>query len=548
MIGAMALATSQSIRDPEPGLSDEFERLANRPLSETEHAVLVQVGAGHSLWTEGLRPESLALLAISLSQAKNKRVLFVSADADLLLQRQHRFGARAATQLLPEQGPLRLAPGSGTFFCSALGLLNPQLVTSFASQPPDLIFVEHAHAVTPLSFEYRPSLELLSKVRATLGNPTFVASAAHSSPEVRDEARARWGLTDGRLLAEPLYGLSLQVLPESAHRSTAELVAPLPRPALILCATPAQADAVYAELIAEQLPCHRYHAGLSARERATELLQFALPGRRAILVATSSFGPSSGLAGENDGRFPEDFGRGYARGDLRSLVHVGMPSSLEQYGQELGLLKAQNADAGPGYAVAIFGKEHSFVTSALLDRKRPCPDTLSSVIVQLKGLARGSWLSERTLVETLGGSERAVRLVLRFLKDAGAVETATEGSQVAVRGLSLGALKKVEKELGRAFGLLREHDQLRSARLTEFAEATGCRLAAFQLALGQEPQGVCGRCDFCDPTMRVEGGSRLSRERAPQRRPNAEHFGTSADSREGPLDFDDEETAYALDA
>src|SRR5690606_29464234 len=79
-------------------------------------------------------------------------------------------------------------------------------------------------------------------------------------------------------------------------------------------------------------------------ERASELVRFALPGRRAVLVATSAHGPSSGLLGGDfssdvgDPGFPDDFGLGYGRGDLRSIVHFSLPASLPQLAREWGVL------------------------------------------------------------------------------------------------------------------------------------------------------------------------------------------------------------------
>src|SRR5690606_9402140 len=116
----------------------------------------------------------------------------------------------------------------------------------------------------------------------------------------------------------------------------------------------AEADAVYGALATEQLPVHRFHAGLSQAERASELLQFSLPGRRALMVAASGFFSNSGLFGESQGDVPENFGPGYTRRDIRSLVHLSAPASVEQYAMELRLLAA-----GPS--------THQVHTSAALD-------------------------------------------------------------------------------------------------------------------------------------------------------------------------------------
>lgn len=498
------------------GCIAEFERLAGRPPSESERNVLGFALAGRPVWVEGLRSDALVILSLCLSQAVGLRVLFISPDFELLLERQHRWGARATTHLLPEAGLLKVPSGPGTVFCSAATLANEQLQRTFETDPPHLVVVEQAHAVSSAAFEYRPSLGRIGSLSRRWQGPNLIAGAAHSPQRIRDEAFQLLGITDATLEVEHPSRLSVRVLPPTKGQDIAKLLTPLPRPALVLCSTPAEADAVYSQLLSRQLPCHRYHAALSEKERATELLQFVLPGRRAILVATSSFGPASGWAGEYEGRLREDFGRGYGRCDLRTLVHVGMPTSIEQYGQELALLKHDEQAPAHCFAVMSFSLDHIALNASLLQKKRPCPETLKAVVRELKAVARGGWLSEKTLVAKVGGMARAGQLVLRFLKDTGAIESSVEGGQMAVRAVSLASLTRAEDELNLAFQTLNEQDQLREQRLREFAQATGCRRSAFRHALGYPEEKPCGLCDHCQSSSALGAPSletaRLERE------------------------------------
>lgn len=522
--------------DLESKVPAEFERLANRPWSAVESEVVRAIATGESAWVEGLRPEAFVHLGIAWAEGAGQRVLFITPDAELLVQRQHRLGTRANTTLLAERGPTRLPKGPGTFLCSAEALLGDALIKSFASAPPDVIFVEQAHAASNDAHEARPSFIRIAQLREKFG-ARLVAGATLSTAHVRTDAldalvgaRLR---PQVRVLREELTLTSVRVVESSTERSLADWIAPLPRPALVLCSTPAQADATYAELKREQLPCHRYHAGLSARERATELLQFALPGRRAVLVATSSFGPTSGFAGESDGRFPEDFGRGYTRSDLRSIVHLGLPSSLEQYGIELGLLRREvstelsrdffpdeprepESETGApsqsqlSHALLLYGSDQRLLVKSLLERKRPCPETLDVVVESLKGQARGGFISEKALVDAVGGAERPVRLVLAFLKDASAIEIGMDGGRPAYRAVSLDLLEAVAQGLRQRFRAFETGDQERLDRLFSFLETEGCRVQAFHGAFGELPAfgelhasgeeaAACGLCDHCDP-------------------------------------------------
>ncbi|HSC88154.1 MAG TPA: hypothetical protein VLC09_12815 [Polyangiaceae bacterium] len=504
------------------------------------------VARGESLWIEGLRPEALVCLALGLSEGAQLRILFVSPDAELLAQRQHRYSARAAVQFVgaaqsigaaQSVGAARLGTQPSTLFCHAASLQSAAF-QALAAQPIDAIFVEQAQAVSPLAPELRPSLAKAAELAQRLGVP-LIAGAPGSTDATAADARERLGLSDACTRAESLGTLSLQLLPEDMRRSLTHCVAPLPRPALVLCSTPAEADAVFAELTAAQLPCHRYHGGLSAKERAVELLQFSLPGRRAILIATSSFAPSHGLCGEADAGVQEDFGRGYGRADLRSLVHVGLPGSLEQLSQELGLLARDGSPEEPGYAIALVSPSQLEVLSEIRARRRPCADTLGATVRALKGVARGAWLEERTLIAKVGGSERATRTALAFLRDGGAIERGSEGGQVQFRAVSLDRLEQVARQLTESFETLRAEDEMRTERLLTFVAAEGCRLQAFARTQGRPDTEACGLCDVCSPEHRVEDGTVLRREREAERRNR--HAAGRERASDDEFDFDDDE-------
>ena len=88
--------------------------------------------------------------------------------------------------------------------------------------------------------------------------------------------------------------------------------------ALVYCGTRVRADALARHLDQQGLgPVAVYHAGLPARARQEAQEHFLVGGAR-VAVATVAFG------------------MGVDRGDIRAVVHVDLPHSLEAYYQEVG--------------------------------------------------------------------------------------------------------------------------------------------------------------------------------------------------------------------
>lgn len=285
--------------------------------------------AAARLQLAGPRPEALAHLAVTLA-AHERSVLFVSPHEGLLHERHHKFARRLSSRVLSPDHDEALVSAkaiNGVAWCSTAvlaALVAHEGSWTRALAGYDLVVVEAAESLAPGAATFSPALIRFGRALASeLAHLPALLGSAYDAvlPAVRIEE----ALPTSTLIVREAHGLDLSAELES-----------LPRPLLALCSTPAEVDAVFAELSAGQVPVHRYHRGMSRAERARELVRFALPGRRAILVATSGLGGTT--LPEEAGSLPLDFGRGYARGDLRSIVHLSVPASLAEYTAELGLL------------------------------------------------------------------------------------------------------------------------------------------------------------------------------------------------------------------
>ncbi|HXS19071.1 MAG TPA: hypothetical protein VN764_17855, partial [Polyangiaceae bacterium] len=430
----------------------------------------------------------------------------------------------------------------------------------FGSQGPDYVFVEEIAAASSLHSTYRPSFKKLAPILRRFPGSLLIGSAHASPAHLRQDVARRlerpelghdsqlW--IERAVLSSPTLKLRVARLADEnsddlrpeMQPSVSRAIAELPRPALVLCATNAQADAVHQSLLAHQLPVHRYHSGLSDAERARELLQFALPGRRAVMVAVSGLVPGSGFAGDRSADLPENFGPGYCRRDLRSLIHLTAPTSLEQYASELKLLEpgprptasvpsadglgasdraqdepdAQEVEsdadeeelseqdgserriasvmgsgtAGRGerssVALLFYHPSQLGLGHELLERKRPRGDEVMSVVNAL--VKHGAQpCPEQQLCSDGLKSQRQVHNVLKFLTDAGLIARSpgnlATGAHITIT--TPGQFVDGAHLLCADLEQLRDLDPERLEQVALYAESTTCRQTVLDHLLGR---------------------------------------------------------------
>jgi ATP-dependent DNA helicase RecQ len=560
----------------EAALREEFARLAQRELGSEELQLartLVQAG---DVWAQGFEPEAIPTLSLALTSLTNRPLVILSSEAELLRARQIRFGARsncwlvdheasAASRAAAKNVLAAFAGGArtegGVVWCTLEALREPEVQNALSACRPLALLVEGAHAVSPRAHELRPSLSLVPRVRQACGGASLVAFTRAASAEVREDAAARLGLgTSSRAvrfvhapLLSPRVRLSVSgsdVTPRDKQKADlTALVQRLPRPTAVFCATPQEADEVFSLLSAEQVPVHRYHGAMPTSDRATEMLHFTLPGRRAVMVAVSAFQPGSGLAGVDAGpaATPEGLGLGFGRQKLRSLVHFCAPASLEQYAQELALL----CDGEESSEAVLFLSPQSLHQSAATVGKVRVTRVEVESVAQALGSARGP-LALQALERQSGVGRKATLRVVRIFADAGLVRLeGTPNTSVAENPSAEHESKVIQlnvtpADLAQAAALLdadleevRARDTERLDALVAYAGGQLCRQRflhgrfgeAGAAGTGSEAQD-CGLCDKCRPERVASRKSADSTALVMRRRAMAQAWGNeSAESR-----------------
>ncbi len=456
----------------------------------------------------------------------------------VVLSPVHSELAAARERVLAERQPVVLisADSSGPERSGALAriarggallvLLTPEALASadvrkaLIKSGVSLFAVEEAHAASDFAYEIRPSYAELARTLAELGKPPVLALARVATAQVVRDVGARLALAEPVIVQAPPVRENLRLVTrlargEGRQASLVRLVERLEPPGVVLCAAPHEADGVYAALRGAGITAHRYHSSMTPSERATELLNFTLPGSRGVMVAVSAFAPGSGMPGL--GEATSGFGRGTGKRDLRFLVHYQSPASLEQYLREV---ERVGLDGAPATCVLFYESSHKSLYEVMLAQQR----FRATHLAELGRVLEAAALEERTLnVESLalatGQSRRTTDRLTALLADAGVVTRTGGWVRVAV---SASDLLEACRNLGVKLYALREQDGQRLAAVGAFAESTDCKLAFLSRYLGRPTSGErCGRCSACEAELVA---TESMPPRAAARRPVVQEF------------------------
>lgn len=371
------------------------------------------------------------------------------------------------------------------FYCSPESLVHTSVLNQICRfRTVKRVVIDEAHYVAQWGDNFRPAFKLFPNVvREIIPNVQWLMLTATATNEtiecirqvvcsdfrliqhdpmkdnlryVRTQVSKSPSLSDlkemKRLLTDDQYSLSTSKLTLACRRLITG------QKTLIFCLTRRRVELLTSQLSLLGIAAHRYHAGLTTQEKQQSAQAF-LESDNGVLVATSAFGVGVDIP------------------DIRLIIHVETPLTVDAYVQETG---RAGRDGLPATVVYLHSESSHSAGNALLSLAYPNDNVIEKTVVALRqecavqqGLLEfdsscfevDTVLDIHRLSELLDEKVSVIDTVLGHLVTSNFLNVSVSGGECVYRlsrehTFDLGAYRQLKQAAIHEFGVMKNYSLL----------------------------------------------------------------------------------------
>ncbi len=244
--------------------------------------------------------------------------------------------------------------------------LSPERLTTdlFLSNLPkmkvNLIAIDESHCISQWGYDFRPSYLQIAKIREFLPQIPILALTATATPEVVIDIQDKLKFKEHNIFKKSFERKNLIYIVryvEDKNNYLLKIVLSNNGSGVVYVKNRKQTKEVAMFLQKNKVSADYYHAGIEPKEK--DLKQEAWKkGRTRIIVSTNAFG------------------MGIDKADVRFVVHMDLPDSLEAYFQEAG---RGGRDEKTAYAVLLYNDNDKAKLYENIENSYPSKEIIKNV-------------------------------------------------------------------------------------------------------------------------------------------------------------------------
>lgn len=200
-----------------------------------------------------------------------------------------------------------------------------------------MITVDESHCISQWGYDFRPAYLKIAEIRELLPDVPVLALTATATPEVVKDIQARLHFRHKNVFRMSFERNNLAYIVRKTENKTAELLhilRSMPGSAIVYVRNRRRTKEITEQLNNEHITADFYHAGLDDATKDIRQHRWQ-SGESRVMVATNAFG------------------MGIDKPDVRIVIHMDLPDSIEAYFQEAG---RAGRDGQKAYAVILYAK------------------------------------------------------------------------------------------------------------------------------------------------------------------------------------------------
>jgi len=277
----------------------------------------------------------------------------------------------------------------------------------------NLIAIDEAHCISQWGYDFRPPYLHLTELRDLHPEVPVLALTATATNQVAQDIQDKLRFRTGNVFRKSFERKNLSYVvfdEENKFRKLSSIARNIQGSGIVYVRNRRETQEVARQLNRERISADFYHAGLDVVTRSKKQEAWKT-GQIRVMVATNAFG------------------MGIDKADVRFVVHLDLPESLEAYYQEAG---RAGRDEQKAFAVLLFNNSDTLLLEKRLAQSYPTIEEIKLIYHHLGNYYQLAYGAGEGLVLPFDVGEFCQRFKLEALKTLNALKFLEKDEYLAV--------------------------------------------------------------------------------------------------------------------